>query len=236
MKPFFSIAIPAFGYAGKGTEFLDANLKVIEQQTFKDFEIVISDHSVDDTISDRVRFWVESTKLNIIYVRYDKGRGFISPNINNAMRHCNGKWIKILFQDDFLYDEHSLQIQADELDPQPDIKWAMTTFYHSNTGSDRYRYYIPKWNNAIWTGNNTMGCPSGMTLKNEDLIPFDETLNWLVDVDHYKKMFDKHGEPYIIDKPTYINRTHGTGLSSTTPMETKLKEHEIVNARYAKLK
>jgi len=231
MKPFFSIAIPAFGYAGKGAEFLIFNLDILKKQTFKNFEVVISDHSTDNTIVDVLSMY-SKYDLNIVYVSNEQGRGFISPNLNVAMRSCTGKWIKILFQDDFLYDENSLQIQADELESQPDIKWAMTTFYHSNTGTDFYRYFVPRWNDLIWTGNNTMGCPSGMTLRNEDIIPFDETLNWLVDVDHYKKMFDKHGGPYIIDKPTYVNRTHGTGLSSTTPMEVKNKEHQIVNARY----
>lgn len=233
MNPFFSIAIPAYGYNGIGVEFLNANMKILERQTFKDFEIVISDHSIDDTIQDEVRFWVESTKLNIRYARNEKGRGFISPNLNAAMRYSAGKWIKILFQDDFLYNEHSLQIQADELESQPDIKWAMTRFLHSDDGVNLYRDYLPRWNDLIWTGNNTMGCPSGMTLRNENLIPFDETLNWLVDVDHYKKMFDKYGEPYIIDKPTYVNRTHGTGLSSTTPQSVKDEELKILKLRYA---
>ena len=228
--PYLSIAIPAYGYNGKGAEFLKHNLEILTNQTFKYFEVVISDHSEDDTISDIVSQY--ERLLNIKYHKYDKGRGFISPNLNNAMRHCTGKWIKILFQDDFLYGNDSLEIQAKELHSNPNIEWAMTRFYHSNTGKDLYRYYIPSWNNLIWTGDNTMGCPSGMTLRNEDVIFFDENLNWLVDVDYYKKMFDKHGEPWIIHKPTYVNRTHGTGLSSTTSTEVKNKERQIVNGRY----
>lgn len=231
-KPFFSIAIPAYGYNGKGAEFLIFNLDILKKQTFKNFEVVISDHSIDNTIKDILSLYNES-ELNIRYIRNEKGRGFISPNLNIAIKGCSGKWIKILFQDDFLYDEESLQVQADELESKPNIKWAMTDFCHSNTGYDFYRYYYPTWNDSIWTGNNTMGCPSGLTLRNEEVILFDETLNWLVDVDYYKKMFDKHGEPFIIKCLTYVNRTHGTGLSSTTPMEVKQKEHKIVNARYA---
>ena len=49
-KPFFSIAIPAYGYDGKGVEFLDYNFEKLSNQIFKDFEVVVSDHSIDDTI------------------------------------------------------------------------------------------------------------------------------------------------------------------------------------------
>ena len=110
-KPFFSIAIPTYGYNGKGAEFLKFSLDILKKQTFKDFEIIISDHSIDNTISEILPKY--SNNLNITYIKNDVGRGVISPNINNAMKECNGKYIKILFQDDFLYDYNSLQIQHD---------------------------------------------------------------------------------------------------------------------------
>ena len=127
---------------------------------------MISDHSIDNTIKDICDKWSE--KLTLVYVVNDRGRGVISPNINNAMRLCTGQWIKILFQDDYLYDENSLQIQANLLKSQPSTIWLMTKFYHSNDGKTVYRLYHPKWNDMIWTGNNTMGCPSGMTIINNN--------------------------------------------------------------------
>ena len=57
----------------------------------------------------------------------------------------------------------------------------------------------------IWTGNNTMGCPTGMTIKNKNLLFFDEEINWLMDVDYYKRMFDLHGERGAID---FSSRPH----------------------------
>ena len=47
-----SIAIPTFGYKGSGTEFLDFLFRTIEIQTFKDFEVVVSDHSKDEKLVD----------------------------------------------------------------------------------------------------------------------------------------------------------------------------------------
>lgn len=232
-KPFFSIAIPTYGYNGKGVEFLEHSLDILNKQTFTDFEIILSDHSIDDTIKNVFEKYLDTTLLRIYYVKNEIGRGIISPNINNAMRFCHGKWIKVLFQDDFLFDENSLKIQADILEANPSTKWVMTTFYHSNDGVTYYRLYHPVWNDLIWTGNNTMGCPSGMTIKNEDLIFFDEGLNWLMDVDYYKRMFDKHGKPTIINEITAVNRTWGNRLTDTIPQSLKDKEFNMLKLKYA---
>ena len=45
-----SICIPTYEYKGRGVEFLAELFDSIERQTFRDFDIVISDHSKDDVI------------------------------------------------------------------------------------------------------------------------------------------------------------------------------------------
>jgi len=231
-NPFFSIAIPAYGYEGKGVEFLQHNFNILQQQNFKDFEVILSDHSLDNTIKNVYNEWVD--KLNIKYYSNDKGRGFISPNLNNAIKNCKGKWIKVLFQDDFLYDENSLLSQYEILNDNPNIKWLITTFYHSNDGFTFYRLYHPKLSENIWSGNNTLGNPSNLTIKNEDLIYFDETLNWFVDCEYYYRLFLKHGKPTIINEITVVNRTHGNGLTDKTPQSVKDNESNILMSKYGK--
>lgn len=230
-NPFFSVAIPTYGYNGRGSEFLDFSLKILSNQTFKDFEVVISDHSTDDTIINVVKKWED--KLSINYTKNELGRGIISPNINNAMSMCKGEWIKVLFQDDFLYDDKSLETQYSFIKSFNDkMIWFMTKFYHSNDGISFYRLYNPIWHNRIWTGENTLGCPSGMTIKNTDLIYFDNELNWLMDCDYYQKMFLKYGTPKILDEITVVNRTWGNRLTDTTPQSLKDKEFKMLKERY----
>ena len=79
MKIFFSIAIPTYGYGGKGSEFLEFSFNKLKNQTFKNFEVVISDHSIDDTIKDICDKW--SSDLDINYTRNEEGRGVISPTL-----------------------------------------------------------------------------------------------------------------------------------------------------------
>ena len=231
VRPYFSITIPTYGYNGKGSEFLEFSFEKLKNQTFKDFNVIISDHSVDDTIKNICNEWSEV--LTIVYIRNEKGRGIISPNINVAMNNANGKWIKILFQDDFLYDENSLQIQHDFINKTTNLFWFVSTFIHSDDGVRFYRLYKPEWHNLIWTGDNTMGCPSGITLKNKDIIYFDEELNWLMDCDFYTKMTKKFGPPEILPAVTVVNRTWGNRLTDTTPQELKDKEFKMLKLRYA---
>ena len=232
MKPFFSIAIPTYGYNGKGGEFLKFSLDRINKQSFKDFEVVVSDHSTDDTILEITKLW--ENRLNLKYIRNDKGRGIISPNINVAMEKCEGEWIKVLFQDDFLFDKYSLDKQMEFINSNKKLIWFFSNFYHSNTGYDFYRFYEPLWNDYVWSGNNTLGCPSGLTLKNNDILYFDESLNWLMDCDYYERMKNKFGLPKYLREVTVVNRTWGARLTDTITEELKSIELKIVSKKHDK--
>ncbi len=231
IKPFFSVAIPTYGYNGKGTDFLEFSFEKLKNQSFKDFEIVLSDHSTDETIYGVYLKW--KNYFNIKYYKNDVGRGIISPNINNAMKNCEGEWIKILFQDDFLYDNNSLEHQYNFIKSTEKLVWFFSQFYHSNTGYDFYRHHVPHWTDDNWRGNNWLGCPSGLTIKNTDIIYFDENLNWLMDCDYYKRMYINHGEPNILNEITVVNRTWGERLTDTIPQEVRDKEYQIVVQKYA---
>ena len=194
-KPFFSIAIPTYGYNGRGVEFLDFSLEIISRQTFTNFEVVLSDHSDDDTIKEVYNKW--SDKMNIKYFRNSNGRGVISPNINNAMKLCSGKWIKILFQDDYLNGDDSLLKHYLFIQNNSDTKWFAAYTRVTYDGETFAWSFKPIWVDNIWTGNNKLGCPSNFTIINKDLLLFDEELNWLMDVDYYMKMKEKFGDVYI---------------------------------------
>lgn len=229
--PFFSIAIPTYEYKGKGVEFLKHSFSIIEKQSFKDFEVVVSDHSLNKDIENLCDEW--KSKFRLRYFKNNNGRGIISPNINFAMSKCVGKYIKILFQDDYLYDSESLENQFNFISDNDDVNWFATHFYHSSNGFDIYRPFIPIWNDNIWIGNNTIGCPTVITIKNKNILPFDDNLNWLMDVDFYKKMYDIYGKPLVCNKFTVVNRTWGERLTDTTTQETVLNETRIMISRYS---
>ena len=65
LKPFFSIAIPTYGYNGKGAEFLNFSLDLLSKQNFKDFEVILSDHSTDNTIKNVYTDWKSKLKSEV---------------------------------------------------------------------------------------------------------------------------------------------------------------------------
>jgi len=231
MSNFFSIAIPTYEMKGMGVEFLEFSFQKLSDQSFKDFEVVISDHSSGDDIKSLCEKWVGT--LDIKYHKNVNGVGSSSTNVNNAIRNCSGQWIKILFQDDFLYDYESLSKVHDFISNNDSVEWVATACEHSNDGFTMYRPFYPEWNDDIQFGRNTISSPSVLCIKNkDDKFYFDEDLIWLMDVEYYKRMYEKYGEPSYIYDICVVNRTWGEQLSNTIPQDVKNSEIDLIKNRY----
>jgi glycosyltransferase involved in cell wall biosynthesis len=101
-----SVAIPTYEYYSRGVEFLDDMFRTISQQTLKEVEIVVSDHSLDGKIE---KFCEQNIyDLKIKYIRNPEDRGNPCSNTNVAIDNSTGELVKVLLQDDFLYDTEAL--------------------------------------------------------------------------------------------------------------------------------
>lgn len=217
-----SICIPTYEMKGQGHVFLKQSFDILTTQTFKDFDVVISDHSKTDVIKNLCEEYKDL--LNIHYFRNAENIGNSSTNINNAIKNAKGKLIKILFQDDFLYNANSLEMIVNNFDQKRD-NWLITACEHSEDGITFYRPFYPKYNNAIYLGNNTISSPSVLTIINENPLLFDENLIWLMDCDYYKRCYDKYGKPKILNIINVVNRI-GNYQVSNTIADKNLKDNE----------
>ena len=224
-----SIAIPCYEMGGDGGKFLENNLNKISTQTYNNIEVVVSDHSVDDVVKEVVDKW--STHLDIKYIRNDHKRGSSSANINVAMKNCTGGIIKIIFQDDFLFSEKSIE---DTVIGMGGGSWLVSTCEHTNDGLTFYRKHVPFYNDKIHLGINTISSPSVLTIRNENIQYFDENLIWLMDVDYYKKLHIKYGNPLILNTITVVNRMWENQVSNLLSDEIKNKEVNIMINKYGK--
>ena len=77
-----SICIPTYEMSGRGVGYLTHSFNILSKQSFKDFDVVISDHSQNDDIKKLCENY--SNLLDIQYHRNTEGRGSNSININNA--------------------------------------------------------------------------------------------------------------------------------------------------------
>lgn len=215
---------------GVGSKYLDYSFSLLQSQTFRDFNVVISDHSVTDEIRDLCESW--NDRLTIQYVKNEHKRGISSANINNAMTHAEGDAIKILFQDDFLYDSDSLELQYVHLFSNYN-PWMVTACAHTKDGVRISDPHYPKYHDEIHYGVNTISSPSVLMMKNQEVLLFDDNLFWLMDVEYYKRLYDNFGLPSICNYITVVNRSHENQVSNTlATSEIKAKELEYVKQKY----
>ena len=90
-KPFFSVILPTYNRA----DFLPLAIQSVLQQTFGDFELVISNGgSTDNTKAAVAEFKDERIRYVETLQRLD-----MSENYDHALNHANGEYI-IFFSDD----------------------------------------------------------------------------------------------------------------------------------------
>ena len=226
-----SICIPCYEMHGKGGDFLSFSLEKILEQTHKDFEVVISDHSESDLIK-KVCTSFESRGMDLKYVRNDENRGNSSANINNAILNSTGEIIKVLFQDDFLFHKRSLS-HIDKIFRLTNATWLVSASCHSLDGKNFERDYYPRYTEDIMEGNNLISSPSVLSFRRSDKpILFDEKLVWLMDCDIYKRLYMEHGEPFYLNVINVVNRTWGGQFNNHIPWERKMWEIQYGKEKY----
>ena len=209
-----SIAIPTWESYGRGVEFINDLLRTIEVQTFKDFEVCISDHSLNDDVINEVKEFED--KFEITYQKNSEDRGNGPSNTNKAIDMCSGDIIKVMFQDDFFYDDEALEKTYNELESS-DKFWLLNGSNHTqNDGHSFYWDLYPKWNDGIIEGVNTISSPSVLSAKKElfDAIKFDTNLIMMMDCDFYYNARKTYGDPIYYNDVLVTNRSHSTQISS----------------------
>jgi len=199
-----SIVIPTYECYGKGWLYLNELLNSIYKQDFKDFEVVISDQSTDDSIRDMVAFYQKMLPITLLDSR--SLQRSISCNVNNAIRNCRGKYIKPMFMDDFFCNDKALSIINEHLDSNPNFWCANATRHCESINFLEKHALVPSYNDNIHRGSNSMSGPSVITFKNK--VYFDENLTLLMDCEMYKRMRIQYGMPLIIKEALSCNRHH----------------------------
>jgi len=226
-----SICIPTYEMHGKGTEFLFTALKSIKNQTYKNIEIVVSDHSSNEKIK-RLCSTLNTEEFPIKYIRNKNNKGSSSANLNNSMRNATGDIIKILFQDDYFFSTTCIE-DICNIFKDKNANWAVVSCIHTVDGVHYFNPMVPYYNKNIYLGINTISSPSVLAIRNTDLLLFDENLIWLMDVDYYKRLYDVYGEPVIIKKCSVVNRLwEGQITNSVITNDIKKREQELLSKKY----
>jgi glycosyltransferase involved in cell wall biosynthesis len=217
-----SICIPTYEYHGKGVQYLSELFSSLRSQSYQDFEVVISDHSINNEIFE---FCETQSDLEITYLRNPNDRGNQGANTNCAMNNAEGRIIKVMYQDDLFFGKDSLQKIIDAFNDG--AKWLMSGFTHMTEDTKViFRSMVPKWTDEMIIGRNLLGSPSCFAVLNEHKEQMDENLRLLIDADLYYRLGKKLGKPTIIEDILIINREHTDRISSNINYDMQIQHPE----------
>jgi hypothetical protein len=154
--------------------------------------------------------------------------GKMAENSNAAIKKANGDIIKILYMDDFLYSPNALQNLVDNFKGG----WLATGCVHTENGTDFFNAHFPEWNEDMKTGVNTIGSPSVIAFENNEPLLFDESLSYMLDCDLYVRLYERYGEPTLLDT---LDVAMGLGEHQTTNImsdQEKLSEQQYVATKH----
>jgi glycosyltransferase involved in cell wall biosynthesis len=143
-RPTVSVAIPVY----QGARFLEAGLRSVLAQSFRDFDLtIVDDDSCDGSrdIAQRVAD-TEGNGIAIRIIRNGTRRGLVG-NWNRCLELCTGEHILIFHQDDLL-EPGMLQRSVDALDRHPDIGLV----YSAYRCMDERGRDLPPWSTSPFAG------------------------------------------------------------------------------------
>lgn len=188
-SPLISICIPAY----KRIDYLQNLLQSISFQTFKNFEVIITDDSQDDTVEKFVRNF--SGLPTIQYFKNQKVLG-TPENWNESIRKARGTWIKLMHDDDWFTDENSLQKFYEATVAHPDCSFFFSAYinvFGNNknpeavllSGSGKF---MLKRSPLNLFKKQYVGNPSCTLIKKEAGLYYDNNFKWVVDFEYYMRV------------------------------------------------
>lgn len=202
-QPYISIAIP-YHDSPRTAFFLSRLLKSIDTQTFKDFEVVLTKE------------------------------GEMAHNHNASILKSKGVLVKMMQMDDYFAHPNALQEIVTAFSIQD--TWMISACTHTFTEGGVEKIgspHTPKWNDEIYTGNNTLGGFSTLTFRNSTKLLLEEPLTWAVDCDLYYRYYIKYGKPKILNDINVVVDVRNDRLSSTLGDGLKHDEVTYLLKKYA---
>lgn len=205
--PKVSICIPAY----QQIEYLRRTLGSICIQTFSDYEIIVTDDSVDGSVKNLVDSFDFQGRLK--YFKNPSRLG--SPeNWNEAIRNSQGKYIKMLHHDDWFSYENSLAEFVAMLDERPDADFAFSAALVYNEKNKSTTVFMPDSNLIDFLKDsssnlffaNFIGPPSSVIYRSTLNITYDQNLKWVVDIDFYIRAL-KVNKRFVSSSKTLITST-----------------------------
>lgn len=221
---FISICIPAY----QKPEQLKRLLESISIQTYKNYEVIISDDSKTDDVKNISALF--SSRLPIRYFKNNPPSG-MGKNWNNSMIHSRGEWIKIMHDDDWFANENSLQLFAETAASSNKTFIFSAATIVSTPGNTTRPQRLKNPDSSMLHKDllsllyfNTIGHPSVTMYRKDDAVLFDEQFRWVIDIDFYIRYLQQTGTGFFyLDQPL-VNITNDDNQVSSSAYKNPVVE------------
>lgn len=192
-NPKVSICIPTY----KQPLLLKRVLDSIFIQTYKDWEIIISDDTSGNEIQDFIKS-IDNPKIK--YFR-NINKKSSTANWNFSIEKASGEYIKIIHHDDWFNYDYSLEEFVRMLDENPEADFAFSASYPTG-GFKSYKIPSPETIDKLRKNPyslilfNIVGAPSATIFRKKIKQNFDENLIYTVDWDFYVRV--------LADNPNFV--------------------------------
>lgn len=213
MRILVSILIPAF----ERPDYLRRSLKQIALQSFRDFEVIVTDDSATDAIESFLR---EQTFDFPIRYRHNSPAKGTPLNWTSGIDLAAGEWIKILHDDDWLARPDSLDEYVRAIRPEIDLIFSGYEAVFEETGHREDRTISKHAFDEITRNpyklfaSNRIGPPSVLMFRRGMTEHFDPQLKWIVDWEGYIRMLQQHGAVYV-DRPLICMSYNATQVTKS---------------------
>ena len=236
-NPFLSICIPAYNQV----KYLEKCLNSISIQSFKDFELIITDDSTTDDVFILIQQFQLQTGLKINYFKNNPSLG--SPeNWNYAISKANGTWIKIMHHDEWFCDSDALLkfVKKIEIEGASLIFSGIQGLYlkenkkYINLPSKEFVKLINNDPFKLLKGN-LIGPPSCIIFPKSSLA-FDKNIKWLVDIDFYIQLLNNFNFKLVYINEILIENCmdeHNITNSYVHDMELQIEEYIYLLNKYS---
>ena len=199
--PFFSICIPAY----KNPKFLKRLLDSIVIQSFKDYEVIVTDDSEDESVSLLISHY---QKIIPLFYQHNFPPQGSPANWNCSIRLAKGKWIKIMHDDDWFSHHESLEFFFRSASNST-FDFIFCGYHKINlTNNHNSTFILSKFNRwllqkypLILFKDNFIGHPSNTLFRNGLNNLFDEKTHWVVDFEFYIRAIEKSKGFIVIYQP-----------------------------------
>jgi glycosyltransferase involved in cell wall biosynthesis len=224
-----SICIPAYNQV----KYLKRTIDSVLNQTYSDYEIIITDDSPTNIVFELMQEYESTGKIQYFKNKIPLG----SPeNWNEAIRLSNGEYIKIMHHDDYFADENALYEFVKMLDENPNANFAFSATIVIDIKKELTRIHCPtsrqieslKKNPYVLFFGNFIGPPSSVIHRRNSLLTYDLNLKWVVDFDFYIRNLAINNFFVFINKPLINNisgDSHNVTLLCENVKSVEIKEY-----------